>query len=78
MIKFKEQVNSLKNKLYNLNNEKKGIDTQNQKHKKIKPSLKEDNRVKSDYFTQANILANVGETDDFPGNCQIVIPTLPK
>lgn len=55
MIKFKEQVNSLKNKLYNLNNEKKGIDTQNQKHKKIKPSLKEDNRVKSDYFTQANV-----------------------
>ena len=74
MIKFKEQVNSLKNKLYNLNNEKKGIDTQNQKHKKIKPSLKEDNRVKSDYFTQANILANVGEIDDF----QIPIPTLPK
>ena len=55
MIKFKEQVNSLKNKLYNLNNEKKGIDTQNQKHKKIKPSLKEDNRVKSDYFSQANV-----------------------
>ena len=45
----------MKNKLYNLNNEKKGIDTQNQKHKKIKPSLKEDNRVKSDYFTQANV-----------------------
>ena len=30
--------------------------------------------VKSDYFTQANILANVGEIDDF----QIPIPTLPK
>ena len=29
----------MKNKLYNLNNEKKGIDTQNNTHKKIKPSL---------------------------------------
>lgn len=46
--------------------------------KKIKPSLKQDNKVKSDYFTQANIFANVGETDDFPGNCQRAIPTLQK
>ena len=69
----------MKNKLYNLNNEKKGIDTQNKKHKKkIKPSLKQDNKVKSDYFTQANIFANVGETDDFPGNCHRAIPTLQK